>query len=164
MSLPIPDIMLGDIYELKPQTLSDRGIKLLFMDLDNTLAPFCESSASVPLRNWIDSLKKAQIEPFILSNNRGKKPRDFAADLGLEYIGRAQKPRTAKLLHVLKKKGVVLENAAIIGDQIYTDVLCGKRAGITTIAVRPISMVNPLHLIRYGLEAPFRLAYKVKSK
>ncbi|NLV85965.1 MAG: YqeG family HAD IIIA-type phosphatase [Clostridiales bacterium] len=164
MSLPIPDIMLGSIYELKPQTLSDRGIKLLFMDLDNTLAPFCENSASVPLRNWVDSLKKAGIEPFILSNNRGKKPQDFASDLGLECISRAQKPRTAKLLQVLKKKDIAPEDAAIIGDQIYTDVLCGKRAGVIAIAVRPISMVNPLHLIRYGLEVPFRLAYKVKSK
>ncbi len=164
MSLPIPDISLGSIYELKPQTLSDRGIKLLFMDLDNTLAPFCETSASVPLRNWIDSLKKAEIEPFILSNNRGKKPRNFAADLSLEYVGRAKKPSTAKLLQVLKKKDIAAENAAIIGDQIYTDVLCGKRAGLTSIAVRPISMINPLHLIRYGLEAPFRLAYKIKSK
>lgn len=164
MSLPIPDIMLGSIYELSPYTLSRRGVKLLFMDLDNTLAPYSQDSAGVPLRNWVDSLKKARIEPFILSNNKGQRPRDFAADLSLEYIGRAKKPSTEKLFEILKKKGLSPESAAIIGDQIYTDVLCGKRAGIMTIAVRPISMKNPLHLIRYGLEAPFRLAYRVKTK
>jgi len=55
------------------------------------------------------------------------------------------------------------EETAIVGDQIYTDVLCGKRAGIKTIAVRPISLSNPFHYLRYGAELPFRGAYHRRS-
>ncbi len=164
MNFPVPDIMIRSIYDLDPQSLADMGITLLLMDLDNTLAPYSIDSAPVHLRNWIDSVRTAGICPFILSNNKGDRPVRFAKDLSLEYVSHAKKPDTSKLFSVLKAKNVKQENAAIIGDQIYTDVLCGVRAGITTIAVRPISMKNPLHLIRYGAEAPFRLAYRHKSK
>ena len=48
-------------------------------------------------------------------------------------------------------------------DQIYTDVLCGSIAGAYTVVVRPISLKNPLHALRYAAESPFRLLYKVKQ-
>lgn len=158
-NLPIPDLILENFLQLKPSVLKDKGLRFLLLDLDNTLAPYSEDTPSVALRNWVDGLKKEGIELFILSNNHGKRPKNFAASLKLDYIGRAHKPSVRTLLSVLERKGVSPEEAAIIGDQVYTDILVGKRAGVFTIAVKPISLRNPLHLIRYGLEYPFRRAY-----
>ena len=62
LKFPIPDLMLGSIFELKPKHLKKKGVTLLLMDLDNTLAAYHCPSPSVPLRNWIDSLKRAGIE------------------------------------------------------------------------------------------------------
>ncbi|MEG0036100.1 MAG: YqeG family HAD IIIA-type phosphatase [Oscillospiraceae bacterium] len=153
---PIPDIALKTIYDLKPALLAEMDISLLFMDLDNTIATYSSKRPSVKLRNWTDSLKKAGIEPFILSNNRWRRPGIFANSLSIEHISAAGKPKTEKLLRVLSAKGIAPENAAIIGDQIFADVLCGLRAGITTISVRPVSLKNPLYFLRYGIESPFR--------
>lgn len=161
---PIPDIILDNIYLLTPEHLLRRGIKLLLMDLDNTLAPYSDSSPSPALRSWTDNLKKAGISLFILSNNHGDRPRSFASALSLDYVGHAKKPSIKALSEVLKKKGFSKEETAIIGDQIYTDVLCGKRAGILTIAVRPISLRNPVHALRFSLEYPFRRAGIKSSK
>lgn len=158
--LPIPDMMLNSIYELKPDRLTQQGITLLLMDLDNTLAKYHAAAPSVSLRNWIDSFKKAGIEPFLYSNSHGDKAAKFAKSISVEYVNKARKPGTKKLFELLKKKGISVENTAIIGDQIYTDVLCGKRAGITTIAIRPIDMSNPFLYLRFGMETPFRYAYK----
>jgi len=162
--LPIPDLMLDSIYELSPEDLTERGICLLLMDLDNTLSPYGEHRPTVALCNWLDALKKAGIEPFILSNNRGDRPRKFAGALSLDYSGHSGKPSTCGLNAVLERKGIGREQAAIIGDQIYTDILCGHRAGVYTIAVRPIDMRNPFRAIRYGLEYPFRRAYRRRTK
>jgi len=162
LTLPIPDFSIKSIFALKPEQLSDMNVTLLLMDLDNTLAKYHAVSPSVPLRNWIDSLKTAGIEPFIFSNTRGSGAERFAKALDVEFIKHAKKPNPKILLELLVKKGVKPENTAIIGDQVYTDILCGARAGITTIATRPISMANPLHLIRYGAEMPFRHAYKIR--
>ena len=64
---------------------------------------------------------------------------------------------------VLTQKSTPIERVCIIGDQIYTDVLCGSIAGAYTVVVRPISLKNPLHALRYAAETPFRLLYKVKQ-
>lgn len=163
LTFPIPDIILKSIYELKPEKLSEMGVKLLLMDLDNTLDKYHAKFPTVRLRNWIDGMKRAGIEPFIYSNSRGDRAERFASSLSIEYVNKARKPRVKKLFELLKEKNVRPENTAIIGDQIYTDILCGKRGGLLTIAIRPIDMTNPFHFFRYGAELPFRYAYKRRS-
>ncbi len=164
LKFPVPDLLLDNIYELKPNRLTEQGITLLLMDLDNTIAKYHAASPSVSLRNWIDSLKRAGIEPFIYSNSHGDKAAKFANTISVGYVNKARKPNTKKLFELLRKKGVRPENTAIIGDQVYTDVLCGKRAGITSIAIRPIALTNPFYYARYGAELPFRYAYKLRLK
>jgi len=164
LKFPIPDLILNSIYELKPEKLTEKGITLLLMDLDNTLVKYHAISPTVSLRNWIDSLKRAGIEPFIYSNSHGDKAKRFANALSVDYINKARKPKIKKLSALLKIKGMAPEHTAIIGDQIYTDVLCGIRVGITTIAIRPIDMSNPFHYIRFTVEFPFRYAYKMRLR
>jgi len=160
--IPVPDIKLESIYKLKPEFLLEAGISLLVLDLDNTLAPYSHPIPNAQLRSWVDGMKEAGVELFILSNNHGSRPERFANELCLDYLDRARKPSAKKLLQVLREKGISPEKAAIIGDQIYTDVICGKRAGVLTIIVKPIELTNPLLAIRYGLEIPFRLIKKRK--
>lgn len=159
MSLfPVPHILLESIYELTPAFFTEKGISLLLLDLDNTLAPYSADSPSPELIVWLEGLKDAGIEPFILSNNRGDRPQRFAAALSLDYVGKSRKPSVKKLKAVLSQRGLDSSRAAIIGDQVYTDILCGRRAGVYTIAVRPIDINNPLRALRYFAEMPFRLA------
>lgn len=160
--LPVPDRAVRDIYEVTPAFLQSRNINLLLMDLDNTLAPYSTDEAPPKLKAWIGSMKAAGIEPFLFSNNKGDRPAIFARQLNVEYVKLAHKPKQAVLRQVLAQKGADVKNVCIIGDQIYTDVLCGALAGAYTIVVRPISLKNPLHALRYGAEFPFRLLYQVK--
>lgn len=155
----LPDLSLNSIYELTPEMLREMGVCLLLMDLDNTLSPYHIHEASAELKAWVSSLMDAGIEPFILSNNKGQRPALFAGQLGIEYIGRAKKPSVKALGYVLEKKGIRPEHAAVIGDQIFTDTLCARRAGTMSVLVRPICITrNPLLALRYWAETPFRLA------
>lgn len=163
MKLPIPTLMTHDIYELSPKDISSLGIKFLMMDLDNTLSPYHIHSADEKLRNWIDSLKAAGIELFILSNNHGQRPAIFAGELDVDFVNRARKPHSKTALEVMSKKGYSPEETGILGDQIYTDILCGINCGIKSICVRPICISrNPLLAIRYFFELPFRFMYRAK--
>lgn len=161
--LPIPHIMIDTIYDIGPDKLKDKKIELLLIDLDNTMSPYSISEPSPGLIRWADDIKKAGIDLFIISNSRSERPRIFAEALGIGYINRARKPFTGATRRVLEHKGASPEKTAIIGDQIYTDVLCARLLGMTAIAVRPISLKNPLLAVRYLLESPFRLAYKVRN-
>ena len=154
--IPIPDIFADSIFYITPRFLQEHSIVYLLIDLDNTLAPYGMATPTHELQYWVETMKKAGVELYIVSNNRGKRPALYAEILGIGHVRAARKPGTAKLVELLKQKGIVKEKAALVGDQIYADVLCAHRVGIKSILVRPISMKNPLVALRYWLEAPFR--------
>ena len=63
-----------------------------------------------------------------------------------------------ELAMAMEQMGVAPEQTAIVGDQIFTDVLGGNRAGVATILVKPIRLAgNPGRYLRYAVEVPFRL-------
>ncbi|HHU22827.1 MAG TPA: YqeG family HAD IIIA-type phosphatase [Clostridiales bacterium] len=161
---PVPHLMVDSIYDVSAETLKDFGVLLLFIDVDNTIAPYSDNKVYPRLSEWIEGFRKKGIEPYILSNNRGQRPKIFAKALSVGYVGKARKPSTKTLKRVLEEKGVPRERAAIIGDQIYTDVLCARLAGMFSVLVRPLSLKNPLLAARYGLEMPFRIIYKLRQR
>ena len=148
-----------DIYEITGEALERRGIKLLLADLDNTLAPYGVPLPDEALKAWRDDLNAHGVTLFILSNNRHEsRPRIFAEGLEVPYIGHAGKPKTPSFVKAMEQMGVTKEQTAIVGDQIFTDVLGGSRAGVTAILVEPIRLAgNPGRYLRYAVEVPFRL-------
>ena len=159
--LPIPDIMERDIYAIKPDRLTARGVRFLFLDVDNTLMPYGDNASPPALLHWVKTMKEGGLELFILSNNRGDRPAIFAKALGLDFVGHAKKPNPKILLEVCRERGLESGECALIGDQIYTDVLCAKRAGMLAVLVHPIRFSNPFLALRYGVELPFRIAGRI---
>jgi len=161
LPLPIPDYIFANIFEITPRFLTERGIRLLLSDLDNTLSEYGHSTASEELTLWLGGLREAGILPFVLSNNRRGRPAEFCEPLDLGYIGHAKKPNPKAMLDIIKNLGFKISETALCGDQIYTDILCAKLGGVTAIAVKPISLKAPHRAVRYALESPFRLASKI---
>lgn len=151
-----------DIFEITGAALKRRGVRLLLADLDNTLVPYGVPLPDERLKAWRDDLAAHGVTLFILSNNRHEsRPRIFAEGLGVPYIGHAGKPKTPSFYRAMEQAGVTKEQTAIVGDQIFTDILGGNRAGVSTILVRPIRLAgNPGRYIRYAVETPFRLLGK----
>lgn len=164
LRLPVPSFCENSIYDITPRMLKEEGIGFLIMDLDNTLSPYDLNAPTDELTAWVDALRSAGIDMFILSNNRGNRPEIFSAALGVDYAGRAGKPFTRVLRSVIAQRGHALSETALIGDQVYTDVLCAAGGGIRSILVKPINMKNPLLALRYCLEAPFRAIYKKRNR
>ena len=151
--------LADDIYQITGRALARRGIRLLLADLDNTLVPYGVPLPDEKLKAWRDGLAENGVTLFILSNNRHEsRPRTFADALDVPYIGHTGKPRTASFAQAMERMGVGPAQTAIVGDQIFTDVLGGNRAGVATILVRPIRLAgNPGRYLRYAVEVPFRL-------
>lgn len=147
------------IYDISVEALARRGIKLLLADLDNTLVPYGVPLPDQKLINWRDELAAYGITLFVLSNNRHEnRPRIFSEGLDVPFIGHAAKPYKKSFLRAMEEMRVTKEQTAIVGDQIFTDVLGGNRAGISTILVKPIRLAgNPGRYLRYAVEVPFRL-------
>lgn len=153
------DWVCNSIFDLKGSALTEKGIALLLADLDNTLVPYGVPVPTDEVRAWNENLKEAGVSLFVLSNNRhADRPRIFCEALDIPFIGHAGKPKTPSFYEAMERMGVKTEQTAIVGDQIFTDVLGGNRAGVTTILVKPIRLAgNPGRYIRYTVELPFRV-------
>jgi len=155
--LPIPDYAFRDVTRITPAFLTGQGIRFLLLDLDNTLAPYGVQAPAEAVRDWAAAIRKAGITPFLVSNNRGRRPELFSAALEMDYVKRAGKPGVRGMRAAMERLGAAPEETALAGDQIYTDAVAAKRCGVRMLLVRPIRLSNPLLAVRYALEMPFRL-------
>lgn len=162
--LPIPDYSFRLLEQVSPEFLKSAGITLLLLDLDNTISPYGAYTPTRSILDWTAKMKKAGITLFIVSNNHGDRPVKFAESLDIGYIKAAGKPSGKGVREAIKLCGGKAETTALAGDQIYTDIIAAKRAGVKSILIAPISLKNPLLAIRYVFEVPFRVMTKEKVK
>lgn len=154
----LPWRQTDSVLDLSGADLIENGITFLMADLDNTLCRYKEHEPSEELRAWAENLRQNGVELFLLSNSRRPdRAKHFAEALGIQYLGHAGKPKRSGFLHTLERCAVRPENCAMVGDQIFTDVLGANRTGIRSILVRPIELAgNPGRYIRCGVELPMR--------
>lgn len=154
---PVPKMSFESIYQIAPDTLLERGVTLLLLDLDNTLLPYSRDYPDEKLKNWFQAMRDSGITMFLVSNNRTDRAGNFAAAAGMPYVQRAKKPSRKGLIHAMELYDKTPGETALIGDQVYTDVLAANRAGVLSIVVKPIEFTNPALALRYAVEMPFRL-------
>ena len=160
----IPDIRIDSVFEITPDVLTSRGISLLLMDLDNTLASYTGNLPSKELFIWKEKLDAEGIKLFIISNTKSERARRFAESFGVPFFKAAKKPSSRCIIRAIESCGMTRERTALVGDQIFTDVLGANLSGITSIIVKPLSLLNPLIAIRYIAEAPFRALRKREAR
>lgn len=131
---------VGGVTEIEPAELKRNGISAALLDLDNTLVGWQRSDLSAGVLAWLDDLRKAGIGLYLVSNTRfGRRLRALSEQLGIPFVRRAWKPRRRGFRSAMEALGVEPESTAVIGDQMFTDVLGGNRLGLHTIMVRPIA-------------------------
>ena len=88
---------------------------------------------------WSNGLQGQGIKMYILSNtNKKEKVSKVAEKLEITYEMFAKKPSKKGFLKVQKKLKIKPENIAVIGDQIFTDIIGGNRCNMFTILVDPV--------------------------
>ena len=153
----IPDYSFKNICAVTPAFLKRLGVRLLLLDLDNTMAPYGTLEPTADIADWAETMKENGIILFIITNNRGsKRVESLAAAFDVDFIMGANKPFSSGIKRALCKLGFTPEETALAGDQIFTDILAANSAELISIIVEPIKIRNPLLNVRYVMEAPFR--------
>lgn len=76
----------------------------------------------------------------ILSNNSRERVEPFARKLGLDFVARACKPLPFGMTRAQRLFGLPKKQIAVIGDQIFTDIVGGNWKGMYTILVEPFTL------------------------
>ncbi len=136
----VPDLYVKSVYDIDFQMLKEDGITSIITDLDNTLVEANSPECTSQLLNWLDDIQEQGFKVLILSNNSKIRVSEFADPLSLPYIHRAMKPIKVSYKKALKILDSSAKDTVMIGDQLVTDIFGGKRMGIFTILVAPISI------------------------
>ncbi|MBC7318051.1 YqeG family HAD IIIA-type phosphatase [Candidatus Bipolaricaulota bacterium] len=119
-----------------------RGIRVLLFDLDNTLCLWRTGEFPRATAAFLRKLQGQGFKIAVLTNARLPKDspvRTALADLGIPLVERARKPLPWGFKRALNLLGAKPGDAAVIGDQLLTDVLGGKLLGLYTVLVPPLS-------------------------
>jgi HAD superfamily phosphatase (TIGR01668 family) len=134
----IPDMYQKSIYAIDYKKLKLRGIKCIIFDVDNTLAPITTMKPSRKVKDLVERLKDLGFRVVLMSNASKKRLTPFKDILEVDCAASSKKPFPWKFNRIMKKYNYKVDEVAIIGDQLVTDVFGGNRIGITTILVNPI--------------------------
>ena len=151
----LPRVLARSLTELTPRLLEERGIRLLMLDFDNTIVPYTTDVPTGEMISWLRDMRKSGIQLCVVSNSRKDRVRRFCEKYGLDCITHARKPFQKGIRECLVKYGIPPFQAALAGDQIYTDTLGANRAGVMPILVRAIDNHNFWLKARHVLELPF---------
>ncbi|MDR7544975.1 MAG: YqeG family HAD IIIA-type phosphatase [Armatimonadota bacterium] len=146
LRLLAPRYAVRRVTDLSPALLRAWRIDALMLDLDNTLVAWAEAAAPAVVCAWVAELRQAGIRACIVSNNLSGRVRTVAAQLQLPAAEGRFKPSADKLRRALRILGSAPERTAMVGDQIFTDVLAGNRLGVPTILTEPLGPQEPMRI------------------
>lgn len=134
-----PTWFVESIYDLDLDRLWQRGIRGIITDLDNTLIGWNVPQPDERLLDWTRRVQERGFKVCIASNNGQLRVEAFARHLDVPCLSKAGKPRRRGLRAAMEMLGTAPQTTALLGDQVFTDMLGGNRLGLTTILVRPIA-------------------------
>ena len=154
----LPKLITGELTDLTPELLQAHNIRLLMMDFDNTIVPYTTDVPTEKIAAWLRDMNASDIRLCVVSNSKRNRVRVFCDAYGIDCITHAKKPFTKGINECLAKYGIPAEQAALVGDQIYTDTFGANNAGVMPILVRAIDNHNIWLKLRHVAELPFIFA------
>ena len=133
----LPYRIFDKFDDISPDYLTALGVRFLFSDVDNTLAPYEVPEPDERIRGWLDSLKDAGITVILVSNNHGDRIELFNRTLGLAAYAHCKRLGKKRLGEIMKSVGASSENSAFLSDQIFTDVPSARNLGIEIALLVP---------------------------
>lgn len=134
-----PDLQVSDITFLTPELLRQHGLNAVMVDLDDTLVPSGGDSMEVRFTEWFTALRDDGIDLLILSNGQRDRVAHWAHSLGIPGLSLVGKPFRYAFRRGLKMLGSEPARTAMVGDQLFTDVLGANLMGLFSVLVTPLS-------------------------
>lgn len=134
-----PDWRAKRVCDITPEWLDAHHLDTLLLDADCTLKRYRQLEPQPAVIAWIEELRRRDVRLCIVSNGLGPRLQAFADRLSLPVIFRAMKPHPQGVRRAMIRFGSTPERTAMVGDQIFADIVAGRRAGVTTILVDPLA-------------------------
>lgn len=150
-----PDYVFGSVADIPFDFFVQEGIEALILDLDNTLTTHNNPVPDAKRLNWFLTMKERGLKMIIVSNNHPERVKPFAEFLGLDFVPDGGKPLPRGYNEACRRLRLSKSHIAAVGDQIFTDVMGCKTAGIRSIFTFPIEYETGFWFrVKRALERP----------
>ena len=134
------DYFIEAVEHIDLESWWNEGVRGLILDVDDTLTRKNSPYLSVEIQNWLLQAKARGFLCYLVSNNASPEHIERIAErLGIPAIARARKPRRAGFMWAVQQSGFAPETIVAIGDRVLTDILGGRRLGLKTCLVKPVT-------------------------
>ncbi|HXF83417.1 MAG TPA: YqeG family HAD IIIA-type phosphatase [bacterium] len=140
LRLLTPSRAAASVEEIDPADLVRAGVRGVILDLDNTIVAWGVPGPTAAVRAWVARLLAGGLRVCIVSNNSRIWAAQTGDVLGVPVVGWALKPIPFGFRRAMAIMGTTPRQTALVGDQLFTDVLGGNLLGLRTILVEPLSV------------------------
>lgn len=158
-----PDTQALRLQHVNLYCMRHVGVKVLLLDADNTICPFNSPDIEPAVVEWVQNAKDAGFAVLIASNNTLTRVKPLCEKLGIGAVAHAGKPLPFRLKKAVRSLGFEPKVCAMIGDQVLTDVLAGKLAGMHTVLLEPIDVGAEFKITMFnrGIEKLVKKLWKI---
>lgn len=139
MNILKPDLVINSLTEINLEYYKKRAMRGIIIDLDNTIVPWHLDCITAEADLFLREALALEYRICLLTNASKKRTENIAQQYDLYYLSSACKPRKRAFVHALQLIGLSADEVLVIGDQVFTDVFGGNRAGCYTILVPALS-------------------------
>lgn len=134
-----PDAIVASVADVTPEFLRALEVRAVMVDLDDTLIASGSELLEPLFRAWLEQLVEAGFPVVILSNGARARVERWSQDLGVRGLALVGKPFYRAFRRGLKLLGSDPHDTAMVGDQLFTDVLGANLVGLKSVLVSPLS-------------------------
>jgi HAD superfamily phosphatase (TIGR01668 family) len=135
MASPMPKYRYKSVLDISVDDLHKMGVKAIALDIDNTICNDGKTNCIDGLDEWLKKVQDGGIRAMIISNAMPRRPKIVSKMLNLPYIANAKKPKSHTLVQGAEMMGVKINEFAMIGDQIFADIMAANDCGAVPILV-----------------------------
>lgn len=145
MKLFRPDYIVDSVTEFDVDRLRQLNVRGLLLDVDGSLKPHYGTFILPEVASWIAQLQQAGFKLAFFSNGLAERIAPLAASVGVQVFANCCKPLPFACRRAIEEMGLTPAETLILGDQLFTDILCGRLVGTRTAYVRPLSPEEPIY-------------------
>lgn len=135
-----PKEIVKAIEDIDFKALKEKGINALIIDIDDTLIPRQVNDISPRIFEWVATRKEEGFKLCLTSNSRHPLRVKYIGDtLGLPAMHLSFKPLPFAFWRSLETLKAKPEETAMIGDQLFMDILGANSLKIYTIFVKHLT-------------------------
>ena len=135
MVSPMPKYRYKSVLDITVEDLQKMGAKAVALDIDNTICNDGKTNCIPGLSDWLKRIQSSGIKVMIISNAMPRRPKIVSEALDLPFIASAKKPKPHTLIKGAEMMGVKIHEFAMIGDQVFADVMAANNCGAIPILV-----------------------------